>query len=86
MKKKKPAIELERECQKAHDLGFLEEFSYNPFIPRPYMLLRFHKNTPLDVKVEVCEYIKINFQVISAEFVSEANALYVVYDFWERQQ
>lgn len=85
MKTKRSVIELEEECKKAHELGLLDDFSYNPFISRPYMLIRFHKNTTLDAKVSVCEYIKINFRVLSAEFVSDTHALYVVYDFWDRQ-
>lgn len=80
----KPLIELERECEEARNKNLIDEYTYNPFLIRPYILIRFHATTAFAQKLEVREYIKRKYVVESAEFVSEGNALYVVYGFWDR--
>jgi hypothetical protein len=81
---RKPLIELEQECEDARNRNLIDEYLYNPFLTRPYILIRFHKTTAFAQKLEIREYIKRHYTVESAEFVSEGNALYVVYGFWDR--
>jgi hypothetical protein len=85
-KPKKKLYDLEVECRTAYKKGLIEEYACNPYLTRPYIFIRFHKLTERDTKVQLVEYIKATYQVKEIEFVSDGNALYIVYDYWSRYE